>query len=203
MLTSRDRNRRHLVSLIWLWFILPVMSGMLRVVPNYDGFRHVLFCLPPAFFIMGFGVWKLSGVTASPALRAGMAVAALAPGVLGIVRLHPYEYIYFNELVGGARGAEGKFDLEYGCTAFREAMAVVNEKADANDVIAFEPWISTAAPFSRPDLLLVEGSAKGLDPDFGLACRREVRQAFPAMETIYEIRADGVLLAVVKQRRDP
>jgi hypothetical protein len=29
-----------------------------------------------------------------------------------------------------------------------------------------------------------------------------VRQAFPDMETIYEVRADGALLAVVKERRD-
>jgi len=33
------------------------------------------------------------------------AVLLLVPGVLGIVRLHPFELAYYNELVGGVRGA--------------------------------------------------------------------------------------------------
>jgi hypothetical protein len=201
ILTSTDRDRRRIVGLVWLWFLLPVAAAIVGLVPNYDSFRHMLFCLPPAFLITGFAAWRLSDVVGSPALRTGIAAAALAPGVLGMVRLHPYEYIYFNELVGGVRGAEGKFDLDYGCTAFREAMGVVNRVADNGDVVSFQPWISTAAPFARADLQLVEGDGSEGDPDFAMACRRVVRQAFPAMETIYEVRADGALLAVVKQRR--
>jgi hypothetical protein len=201
-LTSQDGDRRRIVGLVWLWFLGPVVASMISVVPNYDSFRHVLFCVPPAFLIMGFAVLKISRLVTRPALRVGMAVAALAPGVLGILRLHPYEYIYFNELAGGVRGAEGNFDLDYGCTAFREAMDVVNRVAGPEDLIAFQPWISTAAPFARGDLRLIEGDSMTLEPDFGLACRRVVRQAFPEMEPIYEVRADGALLAVVRQRRD-
>jgi hypothetical protein len=201
-LTSQDGDRRRIVVLVWLWFLGPVVASMMSVVPNYDSFRHVLFCVPPAFLIMGFAVLKISRLVTWPALRVGMAVAALAPGVLGILRLHPYEYIYFNELAGGVRGAEGNFDLDYGCTAFREAMDVVNRLAEPEDLIAFQPWISTAAPFARADLRLIEGDSMTLEPDFGLACRRVVRQAFPEMEPIYEVRADGALLAVVRQRQD-
>jgi hypothetical protein len=201
-LTSQDRNGRLRVVLISLWFLLPVAAGILRVVPNYDNFRHILFSVPPAFLIMGFAVWKLFDVLRSPVLRTGLVVVALAPGVLGIVRLHPYEYVYYNELVGGVRGAEGVFDLDFGCTAFREAMAIVNQVADPGDLVSFEPWISTAAPFARADLYLVEGAGGESDPDFALACRRSVRRAYPNMDTIYEVRADGALLAVVKQRRD-
>jgi hypothetical protein len=202
MMTSQDGDRRLVVSLVWLWFLAPVAASMMSVVPNYDSFRHVLFCVPAAFLIMGFAVWKISRLVTRPALRAGMAAAALAPGVLGILRLHPYEYIYFNELAGSVSGAEGNFDLDYGCTAFREAMQVVNRVAELEDLIAFQPWVSTAAPFARGDLQLIEGDSMTVEPDFGLACRRIVRQAFPEMETIYEVRADGALLAVVRQRRD-
>jgi hypothetical protein len=202
MMASQDGDRRLVVGLVWLWLLVPVAASMMSVVPNYDSFRHVLFCVPPAFLIAGFAVMGISRVVTRPALRVGMAVAALAPGGLGILRLHPYEYIYFNELAGGVRGAEGNFDLDYGCTAFREAMDFVNKVAHPEALVAFEPWISTAAPFARQDLQLIEGDSAALEPDFGLACRRVVRQVFPEMETVYEVRADGALLAVVRQRKD-
>lgn len=38
-------------------------------------------------------------------LRPALAAFLLFPGILGIVRLHPFELSYYNELVGGVRGA--------------------------------------------------------------------------------------------------
>jgi hypothetical protein len=184
------------------WLLLPVGAVMLGLVPIYHNFRHVLFALPPAFVIMGFGAWKVSAVVRAPWVRAGLVVLALAPGILGIARLHPYEYIYYNELVGGVRGAEGKFELDYWCTAFREAMAKVNQIAGPGDQVVFARGLTAAAPFARDDLQLWQGAGAPAHPDFALACRRNVSQAsfFPEMKTVYEVRADGALLAVVKER---
>ena len=39
-----------------------------------------------------------------------------------LVRLHPYEYIYFNGLTGGLKGAQGKFDNDYWGASFKEAV---------------------------------------------------------------------------------
>ena len=38
-------------------------------------------------------------------LGAGLAIVLLLPGFLGIIRLHPFELSYYNEVVGGAAGA--------------------------------------------------------------------------------------------------
>jgi hypothetical protein len=35
-----------------------------------------------------------------------LASALLSPGLIGIIRLHPFELAYYNELVGGVRGGE-------------------------------------------------------------------------------------------------
>lgn len=40
------------------------------------------------------------------AMRIGLAILLLLPGVLAVVRLHPFELSYYNELVGGIPGAE-------------------------------------------------------------------------------------------------
>jgi hypothetical protein len=39
----------------------------------------------------------------------------------GMIRLHPYQYAYFNALAGGVRGADGKFMLDYWGLAFKQA----------------------------------------------------------------------------------
>lgn len=45
------------------------------------------------------------------------------------VRLHPYQYIYYNELIGGVSGAFRKFDLDYSGTSFKEALQWINENS--------------------------------------------------------------------------
>jgi hypothetical protein len=205
ILSRRDRERRLLVGLSWLWLLLPVIAVMVGLVPIYHNFRHVLFTLPPAFLIAGFGAWALAAALRTPLLRVVLAGAALSPGIAGIVTLHPYQYIYYNELVGGVRGAEGRFDLDYWCTAFRDAMSVVNEVARPGARVAIARGLLSASPFAREDLELTQGGTEPGDPDFALACRRDVYRAsfFPEMERVYEVRADGALLAVVKQGRGP
>jgi hypothetical protein len=199
-----DGGRRLLVVLVWAWLVLPVLAVILRWVPIYNNFRHVLFMVPPMFLIMGFGAWKASDMVRSPAIRGGLAVVALLPGLVGIVRLHPYEYIYYNQLVGGVRGAEGKFDLDYWCISLREGTAFVNREAPPGTRVGVASgYLDLIAPFAGKNLLLVRGDDEGLTLDYSLACHRGIGQPsafFPNMETVYEVRADGALLAVVKHR---
>ena len=197
-----DRTGRLRLGLTWLWFLTPVAAVMIGVVPIYNNFRHVLFALPPAFVIMGFAAWKASEIARSAVFRAGLAAIALLPGLIGIVRLHPYEYVYYNELVGGTAGAEGEYDLDYWCTAVREAMGVANLAAGPEALVVVGPSMLTAAPFAREDLEVRKAGTETAEPEVAVACRREVRRPtfYPAMETIYEVRADGALLAIVKER---
>jgi hypothetical protein len=38
-----------------------------------------------------------------------------------MVSLHPYEYIYFNDMSGGLKKAEGRFETDYWGASYREA----------------------------------------------------------------------------------
>jgi len=204
-LSKLDRSRRLMVALVWIWFGVPVVAVMVGLTPIYNNFRHILFAVPPAFLIMGFGAWKIGDALRAPIVRAGLVVVALAPGVLGIVRLHPYEYIYYNELVGGVRGADGRFELDYWCTGLREAMTVVNTVAGPEArVESISNYVDLLAPFAREDLELVQETQDVPDPDFAIACRRGPGKSvsIPEMETLYEVRADGALLATVGKRRE-
>ncbi len=104
-----------------------VVAAVMRPV-LYDGVRHLLFALPA---LAAFGAWALwAAVDRLPRLggRAALAVtgglAALA--VSDAVRLHPYQYLYFNRaFAGGLAGASGDYELDYWGATGREAMSWV------------------------------------------------------------------------------
>jgi hypothetical protein len=54
-----------------------------------------------------------------------------------MMALHPYEYIYFNDLSGGLTNAEGRFETDYWGAAYREAALWLkdHELAHPNHVV--------------------------------------------------------------------
>jgi len=89
----------------------------------YDGVRHYLFlepilsilaCLVFIEMVQSAWNWKWVAIIV-------VSVNALLVG-WNMVLLHPYEYTYFNEVVGGLRGAAGKFETEYTGSSYKEAV---------------------------------------------------------------------------------
>jgi hypothetical protein len=87
----------------------------------YDGFRHFLFIMPPVFIAIGFTfqwLWE----KLKPAVWSALILALLLPGLIGILRLHPYEYAYYNALSGGEKSAFRVYETEYWLTCYKEAL---------------------------------------------------------------------------------
>ena len=38
-----------------------------------------------------------------------------------MIKLFPYQYIYYNQLTGGVNGAENKFEMDYWAVSYKEA----------------------------------------------------------------------------------
>jgi hypothetical protein len=197
------RNAQHLllIVLLWIWFLLPLLAVITGVIPIYKNFRHVLFILPPLLLIAGLGMAEIMRWLRPAIARLALAALILAPGVAGILQLHPYEYIYYNQFVGGVAGAEGRFELDYWCTALRQAMTYVDEVAPEGAKVTIVPNFQSAMPYLRPDMMLIE-NPEGAHPDFAVVCRRNVYdEAFKSsMPIVYEVRVQGALLAIVKRR---
>src|SRR5581483_5229388 len=121
----KDKNKNRLLILmaaamgvnLGLYFLLrPVV---------YDGLRHFLFLLPPLTLLAAMAALEFTQAHRSS--RSWILVTALCLLDFFAVfshawNLHPYEYIYFNELVGGLKGAEGRFDNDYWGASFKEAV---------------------------------------------------------------------------------
>ena len=103
----------------------------------YNGVRHFVFVLPPLAVAGGLaGAWIANWIASRAARFGRPALAALAlifaAGValpaIGMARLHPYEYVSYNHIAGGVRGAQPRFMLDYWGLAFKQAGEALRAK---------------------------------------------------------------------------
>jgi len=139
-----DNKKRIILSLILLWFLIPVAYVLIRRPSMYDGIRHFLFILPPIFIIAGFGFDWLYQFFKQNSVQIVIVIAVLSFGVVPAVQLHPYEYAYFNSFAGGVKGAFRIYETEYWLTCYREAVTGLNQKASPGTqlYVRREPYIA-------------------------------------------------------------
>jgi hypothetical protein len=130
-----DRRGEYIATAIW--FLLPILLAIGLGTTLYDNGRHYLFLWTAGLLFAAVAIEWVLALPLPKGISLGLAAAALLPGLLGIIRLHPYEYVYFNELVGGVRGAFRRYDLDYWATSYREAMGYVNREASPGPGL---PW---------------------------------------------------------------
>jgi hypothetical protein len=84
----------------------------------YNGIRHFVFTFPPFAVLGGLAaVWiarRLQRLGVAAIFAGGLAFAAgIAAPVVEMVRLHPYQYTYYNRFIGGVAGARPYFMIDY------------------------------------------------------------------------------------------
>jgi Dolichyl-phosphate-mannose-protein mannosyltransferase len=130
-LTGADRSaatvgRRAALFSIALAVTLPILLTVAARPVMYNGIRHFVFVLPPLAVLGGLAAaWIAERLRAygNTAIAAGALalIAGIASPVTDMVRLHPYEYTDYNHLVGGVRGAQQEFMLDYWGLSFTQA----------------------------------------------------------------------------------
>ena len=119
--------RRRDIALLSLTVVFPLACEVMCRGPAFTGLRHFLFVIPSLAALAGIG---LDAAVTSLATRGRLA----ATGALALVstcllwnavtlfRLHPYEYLFYNPLVGGLEGASRRYDLDYWFSSMPEAL---------------------------------------------------------------------------------
>jgi hypothetical protein len=196
-------ERRPEIAIIGLWIGIPAVAVMAFHRPLYGTFRQVLFVIPPVLVLAGLALGKVLAVMRSDLLRAGTICLIVFPGITGIARLHPYEYIYYNSLVGGTGGAAGRYELDYWCTSYREAAKFVNQVAQEGARVAVAGPDAAFITYVRRDLN-VRNSAIDHDgtPDYAVACGQALGSAsfYPGLKTVFQVKRGAAKLAVVKSK---
>jgi hypothetical protein len=191
--------KRELIELTVLWFIIPLLGFIILHSVLYDNFRQIIFILPPVFWMAGAAFEKIKNTKWQIALM----VLCLLPGVVGIVRLHPYEYIYYNSFIGGMNGAQERFELDYWGTSYREAAEYVNKIAPANSVVWVEGPSHLFELYARDDLKVYsDHEAERADHyDYVIATTRYNldQTSYTDAEIIYKIARGDAILTVIKK----
>jgi hypothetical protein len=125
-------QRRAALFVILLAAVLPIAVTVLTGPALYNGIRHFLFVLPPLAVLGGLGgAWLFDWLRRfrfAPTIAAVILLAGIALPVIEMVRLHPYEYTYFDRIAGGVSAARANYMLDYWGLSFKQASQALAQK---------------------------------------------------------------------------
>jgi 4-amino-4-deoxy-L-arabinose transferase-like glycosyltransferase len=199
----RDRLRADLLLYVGLGFTFPLFAVILLNSPLYHNFRQTLFIIPAMCMLAAFPLeWLFRKITLAWARV--LLIAALAlPGVQSAVRLYPYQYVYYNSLVGGPAGALNRYELDYWRISLREMAFELNELAPPGSIIVVTRSAGLLARYARPDLIVDKPIDSTLDLSRGYdyvvqVSRWQKWDMYPDIENVVTIERDGLVLATAK-----
>lgn len=193
------RAKRELLEITVLWLVIPFFGFIILRSALYDNFRQILFVLPPVFWMAGVAFDKIKNAK----WQIAFITLCLLPGIMGIIRLYPYEYIYYNRFVDGVSGAQGRFELDYWGTSYKEAAKYINETAPANTIVWVEGPSHLFELYARQDLKVF--SAHEIERadhyDYVVTTTRDDldKTSYPNSKIIFQIAREGSALTVIKK----
>ena len=191
--------------LLAVWFLAPIGGAVIFRPTLYDNFRQFLFVIPPLFVLAGLGLQSLAQRVKNGPAFALVALALALPGLYWNFQLHPYQYIYYNSLVGGPQGAFRRFELDYWATSYKAAVEYLNQTAPARTrVVVLGPY-KEAKTYARQGLVILKYPKPGEGPvpkaDFIILSTRNNKdlELYPQAPVVFQVSRAGAILSVVKQ----
>ena len=168
----------------------------------YNGYRHYLFLIACFTLLVALTLADfISKGLGNVKSRAIMAVVAFLALILvkDFIGLHPYQYIYFNELSGGLKGAGKSYDSDYWSASRIEAVRWISENLNvANEVVYVCNMPNIVSYYSRDQMKVTREQAYATitlcDPKRDL--EQEVRG-----ELLHRVTRSGVSLTVIRRLR--
>lgn len=126
LLLPSFRKNLHRKYIVFLAFIalFPLLFVILKHSVLYNDWRHLYFTYGPLVVLSALGWDSLFDLSRFKKIRLGLSLGFLLLASLPIfwmVRNHPYQALYFNELEGGLKGAAGRYEIDYWGNTLRTA----------------------------------------------------------------------------------
>jgi tetratricopeptide (TPR) repeat protein len=202
--------------MLMFMIIFPILYAEYSNINYYNGWRHYLFIIPFVVPLAAVAYDYLFTLSKPIALTSAMLLAVLfAKPAIWIVQNHPNEYVYFNEMVGGLKGAYGTYETDYYSNSCREAAEWIAKKHPKDTlVIGINNETTTASYWAKqinPRLNFVwtrEAEEQKLAWDYLILTTRTFSKnellngSFPPKGTVYTVEADGIPLAAVIKREN-
>ena len=121
-------RQSKLAQLMWLAILLNLSFYFFLRPVIYDGLRHFLFVVTILSFLAAstfIQIWQQRAKFRI--IISGLFIINAILVISSYWQLFPFQYIYFNELVGGVAGAQNSYELDYWGASYRELVTWTNE----------------------------------------------------------------------------
>lgn len=227
LLFFRSGISRSLLLLLAFALIFPWAYTVYKSSALYDGLRQMLFLLPLIAVFAALSWQMVLRASPRPAWRIAITALLLAGLFLPLrfsVANHPNQYVYFNELIGGIRGAYGRYDTDYYMNSIRKTCdwlrqsQYVEEAGPQNKLLIATNAVDPVNWYFRNDtdrvqIVFTKWHAPGNPKtrgarnwDVGIFFSRDVDASqlqagtWPSRQAVFINAADGVPLSAVVAR---
>lgn len=192
-------KRKMILAVIALAAMLPLMIAMVKRPALYNGIRHFLFVIPPMVVLAGLAfAWIVERVKKQGTMAVAGVTAVFVAGVLlplsEMIRLHPYQYVYFNHAAGTVRAADSLYMLDYWGLALKQASEDLRQQLEERQEIP---------PQGRPWKVAVCGPQKpaqiALGPEFNITWDSKAADFAMTLGEFYCKGLNAPVLAEVKR----
>lgn len=133
----KDKNRTALLFIIWL--LVPIIRVVIPGSNIYGGVRQIMEFIPAMALVSAYGFYNLTKKI-NLKLSFVLAVTIFLPILFRIISIHPNENVYFNELIGGLKGAKEQglkyWGFSFG-SPYRQAASWLNKNAPEKSKIVY------------------------------------------------------------------
>ncbi len=138
LINLKKTDNRPLLLLLIFCAIFPLAYIILKNANVYGGWRHVLFIYAPIVILSAHGMTQIRGWIKK---NCGIVYARLflaIPAMLLIhplsfmIKNHPLQYLYFNQITSGYHGAFGKYEADYYFHSIRPAAEWLHQHLETN-----------------------------------------------------------------------
>lgn len=126
---SKDYTKKLFYYYLFSIFYLPLILNFILKPTLYDSWRHFLFLTIPIVIFATFGlvtILALKNKFLKILITLFIFINFITIG-FEMIRLHPYEYLYYNSLTGGLKGAYGKYETDYWGLGYKDAVLWFNK----------------------------------------------------------------------------
>lgn len=215
-LVFRKREFSLLSFFLLFALVFPVFWVIYQKSNLYGGIRHLLFVMP-FMVLLAARFWTLVLAYGGKFVKVGGTVVFMVLLFLParhMVVNHPSEYVYFNELVGGVKGAYGDYETDYYYNSLKKAADWFKQNVDYKDksITIVTNHSSNLAHYFRKDtnVHVIYGryyEKYGADWDYMIFDNVYINSfqlkngLFPVKEGfLYSVNVDGLPMSVVGKR---
>lgn len=191
--------------------VFPVVYVIAVKAVLYDSIRHLLFIYPPLVVFASLGILEVVKKIQSlvyngrsvvvPTIAVLAALILCAHPFIFHLRNFPNQTVYFNQLIGGVRGAVGRFELDYWGNCQFQALQWIMQQARQTrkrvTVSSNNAHIAAMAPINTSRWIKFTGTT--WDADYFIHHYRFLFESdLDTKGVIHQVTADGVPLCIVK-----